>query len=688
MKHNFKYILAVVLLTCIASGSVYAQTSWSGVPGYTEGTDYFIWYGHDQLSPTSNNLTATKMTDADKTYKIKSTTTDPIIATGVTKDKSTNKWKYIVVVFHGNNKKQTMQLFLHSEGIGNYSTGQGDENYAPKLDYSASEQFQYLAFNAGKYDKWTGKIGKLRIDPSGAKSRIVYIDAVALCSTKEVADAVGAARAAYRNGGNCAWNDLQKKFTDGGEVTLSDDVVAQNFEHFHDGKVAATDVALLVPASTTVSLDLAGHSINRNLTAAIDYGTVIQVKGNLTIGDSSDTNKDGTGAGTITGGFTTRYNSSDTYDGGGGLFIYTGGTVTLNSGSISGNKAGKNSTKTESPKGAGVFISKSATFAMTGGAVKDNENPDGNGGGIYLFEGASSTPTTFNFSGGVISGNTASNGGGIYVTTGPNVINMNGSGIITNNTAAGKYGGGGVILAGKNSSGHNQFYLTGGFIYGNAANQSGGDDAGGGIYCKDGAELVVSAAPGARVGIYGNTAYKAGADITSISNSKVTLPAVNKMCKADGTRMFGNYYKDESGKRYPGTKSLGESSYSESTANLYLIVSEYVPVLVIERTGLLTGESAVYRVYDNAATPNLLYTVTLTGKDSTGSKVSCRINLNNVGKYRVDETVWNWTYEKGGESSVEVTFEEATTVTASFTGAKKTGTIPDNTEKNQVNIFE
>ena len=165
------------------------------------------------------------------------------------------------------------------------------------------------------------------------------------------------------------WLVLGKLFSLGGTIKLTKDYTA----------TATTDVCLTVPSETTLTLDLNGHTINRNLNSAATNGCAIWNRGQLTITDTS-----GGTEGVITGG-------KNSYAGGG---IDNQGTLTIVKGRITGN-----STST-------------------------------NGGGI-------NNQGTLNIQGGTITGNTATeNGGGIYHNgTAVNSLNIQGAPNITSNTA-------------------------------------------------------------------------------------------------------------------------------------------------------------------------------------------------------------------------------------------------------------
>ena len=104
-------------------------------------------------------------------------------------------------------------------------------------------------------------------------------------------------------------------------------------------------------------------------------------------------------------------NSSSSYYGGG---VYVGGgTFTMNGGTISGNTAGD--------WGGGVYVG-GGTFTMTGGTISGNINqgPSSLGGGVYV-RGAS----TFNKTGGIITGYSSDTENGNVVKNSSGVVQSN-----------------------------------------------------------------------------------------------------------------------------------------------------------------------------------------------------------------------------------------------------------------------
>lgn len=143
----------------------------------------------------------------------------------------------------------------------------------------------------------------------------------------------------------------------GGEVKLTKDI-------------ALSDV-LRIPTGKEVTLDLNGKILDRGLTDCVDLGSVIRVEPGavLTIKDSSNNN-----SGVITGGAS--------WNGGG---ICNHGTLTLESGTISGNKALHNTYGGGGGIYNGSYNGSRATLTLTGGVISDNEAR--NGGGVYNSDG-------------------------------------------------------------------------------------------------------------------------------------------------------------------------------------------------------------------------------------------------------------------------------------------------------------
>ena len=169
-------------------------------------------------------------------------------------------------------------------------------------------------------------------------------------------------------------------------------------------------------------------------------------------------------------------------NGSGGVYV-DGGTFTMNGGAISGN--------TVSYAGGGVCVAWSGTFTMTGGTITGNTGEYG--GGVYV------SGSTFTMEGGTIVGNTASkDGGGVYVEDGTFTMK---DGAITNNIASNnnKRGGGGVFVGGT-------FTMEGGTISGNTATNG----SGGGVNVYNSSDSMFNMTGGY---LGDNTATESGNDI-------------------------------------------------------------------------------------------------------------------------------------------------------------------------------
>lgn len=205
------------------------------------------------------------------------------------------------------------------------------------------------------------------------------------------------------------WSELQNAFTTGGEITLAGDVTSTD---------STWKGVLIIPEKATVTLDLAGHKIDRNMTSATSDGQVIKVSGTLIINDS-------VGGGTITGG-----NCSSGQFLAGAVCVLSGGSFTLNGGSICGNK-----TSESGSCGTGVAVSKNATFIMNGGSICENVGTGSSsiGGGVGADSGS-----TVKLLGGRIEKNTVSGSSGGGLMFYGNSVTVGGSIVIKDNMAKGK----------------------------------------------------------------------------------------------------------------------------------------------------------------------------------------------------------------------------------------------------------
>ena len=268
-----------------------------------------------------------------------------------------------------------------------------------------------------------------------------------------------------------------------------------------------SDISLkyTIKIENNVTLCLNGHKI----TAADGMDAIYMTGGSFTLTDCKGvgtithaSSKTGRGVyvssgtfnmygGSITG------NTANSYGGGvyvdGGEFTMSGGTI---GGSITGN---------ETNRGGGVYVTGKGSFTMSASADGQNipsitgNNATENGGGVYVI-GSSST---FEMTGGSITGNNAAYGGGVCVSKNGS-FEMSGSSCITNNKAD-SYGGGVNINYASAT-----FTMKGGSITGNNAYKSdyistfgGGVCVGSGIFTVSGEVTVTDNTKGGTKGADG-----------------------------------------------------------------------------------------------------------------------------------------------------------------------------------------
>ena len=238
----------------------------------------------------------------------------------------------------------------------------------------------------------------------------------------------------------------------------------------------------------------------------------------------------GAGAALIMKGNSSVSGNVNTYgDGhGGGVYVASGGTFTMNGGEIVGNKA-----KT----GAGVFLNDS-TFTMKSGKIggEDGNTATNNGGGVAVCYGA-----TFDMEGGyIIKNNSQQGGGGIYISSidDSSIVNIKSDSFITDNTAVGS--GGGILIFGNKS----RLNMFSGYITKNKAAN------GGGVFLNDGNFIMtggiiggtlddantVSSGNGGGVAFYngGNGELIFGGNARVIGNTDVTATTDSNVYLEDG----------------------------------------------------------------------------------------------------------------------------------------------------------
>ena len=162
---------------------------------------------------------------------------------------------------------------------------------------------------------------------------------------------------------NADWTALQAEINtaaDNGTVTLTKDITA-----------GGGNIGLEIPAGKALTLDLAGHTLDRGLKAAKNDGYVLRVSGSLTVAGGEICGNQafyggGVGApnGTvvISGGRIAKNISTAQ---GGGVELESG-KIEMTGGEITGNR---------SSLGGGIWLR--GTFEMKGGKITDNDAYDG-----------------------------------------------------------------------------------------------------------------------------------------------------------------------------------------------------------------------------------------------------------------------------------------------------------------------
>ena len=365
---------------------------------------------------------------------------------------------------------------------------------------------------------------------------------------------------------------------------------------------------------------------------------------------------------------------------GGGVYIQNAEKIELQNGTVKENKAAN----------GGGFYMTGSNVTINGITVSDNTATQ-NGGGIAIYTPANIKNKTVMIGKGTIEKNTAgANGGGLYIS-GINKSNtLSGTSYIQNNQAL---NGGGIFMeAGAKIS------IEGGFIRNNKAVAAKGasidtayhstpssgtlQGVGGGVYLASGTSsnktsLIFSDIK--KIGLYLNEADLAGDDIvTDANNTTFSVPSVEGMNLDEYPGRADGWYEDYAD-TISGDVHSGDSKYSYGTDQIttageknrryresskynigykvpqsvleaktdgYLCLTlGYTPLmdLIISKSGMKEGETAIFKVSKSAAGSPVLYTIPVTAK-SNGSG-STTINGLDVGEYTVTEiTDWSWAY--------------------------------------------
>ncbi|MBQ9390577.1 MAG: Cna B-type domain-containing protein, partial [Lachnospiraceae bacterium] len=353
-----------------------------------------------------------------------------------------------------------------------------------------------------------------------------------------------------------------------GWAKLQDDINAADdgaeIDVYGDFSASSDEESITIPAGKHITLDLNGHTLNRNLTDDDEHGHVIDVnKGHLTIIDSSARK-----SGTLTGGYDKER--------GGGIAIGGQGSCTIKSCNIVGNKSKEVgggiasygtltidasdaddkvviSDNSADDNGGGIYIYESGKISLNNVTIHNNSCGDEYGGGGICLSNIGDSEVTFDkitvtgnssgkYAGGIlmnasnktlninnsnISNNTSSEGiGGMYIEAG--TVNMTGTTV--NNNTTGKDAGGVKVNPGCTFTANNCTF---------SANKANGGEGGGiknhGSTTLTNCTLNANTSDGNGGGIYNN---KSGDSTASASLTNCTV--TNNTSKKNGGGIYNN----------------------------------------------------------------------------------------------------------------------------------------------------
>ncbi len=303
----------------------------------------------------------------------------------------------------------------------------------------------------------------------------------------------------------------------GGAIYVSQGVLTVNGGTISGNSVTTDGGAIALDTSTA---NITGGTISSN--SATRYGGAVWLSGD--------------GAELLLANATI---SGNTAIGGGALFCQTKASITMESGVLEQNTAGKNG-------GAGAYISTNTSFTMNGGTIQDNQSP-ANGGGILGLR------ATLNLNGGNIENNTAAkDGGGVYNWAG--TVNLAGTTISGNSAVNG--GGIGNAVSGTETVYFPSLNITGGAVQNNTAT-----GLGGGIYAPaDTAALALSG----DVNVTGNTVDGKKSNLY-LEGDQLTM-TVGALGENALISITGNPY------RYISAETADVSGQFQSDSHLYSVI--------------------------------------------------------------------------------------------------------------------
>ena len=307
----------------------------------------------------------------------------------------------------------------------------------------------------------------------------------------------------------------------------------------------------------------------------------------------------------------------------GGKFYMFGGSITQNktrSDSVGGgvyvlgdfNLYGGEITGNEASEGGGVYAAGKSAFTMYGGSITGNKANRGNaknGGGVYV--GGSST---FTMNGGAkISGNWANYGGGVFVKE-SGKFTLSGGAKISGNTA--QYNGGGVCM---NAGVDGKFTMSGGTIGGTESGETNTAKNGGGVYVGGAGAITMHGGE-----ISGNkaTEYGGGVNMDAGAYGKFTMSGSAKIANNTATSGGGVFMRVNSAITMHG----GEISGNEATQDGGSMEAAGGGVCVAGGTFTVSGSATVTGNKKSGGTANNVYlysgnSITIDGTLDNGASI-------------------------------------------------------------------
>lgn len=290
---------------------------------------------------------------------------------------------------------------------------------------------------------------------------------------------------------------------------------------------------------------------------------------------------------------------NDSLSGGGAVLLF----VWSDNGPIAQmNMTGGSITGNSAKNGGGVYMTGRTDFNFSGGEISDNIAFNGDGGGVCV-AAVSAIPhpesTTFKMTGGSIRGNSAKNGGGIYVNS--DGVSLQ-AGVIENNTAlptnsSSWSGHGGGVYI---SEVPRVLAISNTIVTQNTATASAGTSGmGGGLWACPTGSITLKVTNG--IAVFGNTAAgenTAGDDIVKVEFAGAPVQGVMTL----PNRMLGGgrvqWYRDgEIVSGIVGSAAPGSARYNENAAGEPLTIQNSSENVAVKA---IASPEAIRRAYEEA----------------------------------------------------------------------------------------